>query len=260
MQPRLETIERGTVDRDRLSLVFVHGYWQAAWTWDVAVMPALAERGHHCVALSLRGHGSSDGRVRGASIGDYVTDLRAVVDAFDEPPVVVGHSMGGFVAQHYLAQGNPASAVILVSPVPRKGAWGATFRVARRHPWRFIKTNLTLDVGAVVETPEAARDFLVSERLPDDFIEPYMPLLERASYRVYLDLLLNRPDLRAVDIPALVVGGTDDGFFTEDEWSDTARALGGGLEILEGIGHQPMWEGDGTSLTGAIVRFVESLS
>jgi pimeloyl-ACP methyl ester carboxylesterase len=239
--------------------LFVHGYWQAAWTWDEFVMPTLASRGYHCVALSLRGHGGSEGRIRGSSIGDYVTDVRTVVSTLSGNPVIIGHSMGGFVTQHYLARGHPARAAILVSPVPRRGAWGATFRVARRHPWRFIKANLTLDVGTVVETPRAARDFLVSPSLPDEFINPYMPRLERASYRVYMDLLLNRPDLRSVDIAALVVGGTDDGFFTEPEWSDTARALGADLQILEGIGHQPMWEGEGVALTDAISKFVETV-
>lgn len=239
--------------------MFVHGYWQAAWTWDEFVMPALAARGHHCVALSLRGHGGSGGGIRGTSISDYVTDVQTVVGTISGSPVIIGHSMGGFVTQHYLARGQPAKAVILVSPVPRRGAWGASLRVARRHPWRFGKANLTLDVGAVVETTDAARDFLVSHRLPDDFITPYMPRLERASYRVYMDLLLNRPDLRSIDVPSLVIGGTDDGFFSEPEWSDTARALGADLEMLEGIGHQPMWEGEGAALTDSISQFVDAL-
>jgi pimeloyl-ACP methyl ester carboxylesterase len=256
----LETIERGTTDPDGPSLLFVHGYWQAAWTWDEFVMPALAERGHHCVALSLRGHGGSEGRIRGSSISNYVDDVNTVAETLSRSPVIIGHSMGGFVTQHYLAEGHPATAAILVSPVPRRGAWGATFRVARRHPWRFIKSNLTLDIGAVVETPQAARDFLISDRLPDDLIIQYMPRMERASYRVYMDLLLDRPDLRSVDVPALLIGGTDDGFFNESEWSDTARALGADLEMLEGIGHQPMWEGDGLALTESISRFVETLS
>lgn len=222
-------------------------------------MPALAQRGHHCVALSLTGHGASGGRIRGTSVIDYVTDVEVVAGTLDTPPVVVGHSMGGFVTQHYVARGHPAAAIVLVSPVPRKGAWGATLKVVRRHPWQFLKTNLTLDVGAVVETPQAAHDFLVSNRLPSNFLEPYRSRLERASYRAYMDLLLNRPNLRSVDLPALVVGGADDGFFTVAEWSDTADALNADLEILDTIGHQPMWEGEGIPLIEAIDRFVSSL-
>jgi hypothetical protein len=223
-------------------------------------MPGLASLGHHCLALSLRGHGASEGSIRRSSIRDYVDDLETISESLERPPVIVAHSMGGFVTQHYLAAGLPAAGVVLVSPVPRRGAWGATFKVIRRHPWRFVKANLTLDVGAVVETTAAARDFLISKSLPPEFIVHYMPRLERASYRVYLDLLLNRPKLVGVEIPALVVGGSDDGFFTTGEWEDTARALKAELEILDGIGHQPMWEGEGTALIAAIERFVGAIA
>jgi pimeloyl-ACP methyl ester carboxylesterase len=130
----LEVIERGDSTRAGPALLFVHGFWQAAWTWDEYVMPQLAERGHHCVAVSLRGHGGSDGKIRGSSIADYVVDVGSVVGTLPEPPVIIGHSMGGFTTQHYLAAGNPAKAVVLVSPVPRKGAWGATWKLASKHP------------------------------------------------------------------------------------------------------------------------------
>ena len=86
-----------------------------------------------------------------------------------------------------------------------------------------------------------------------------MERLERASYRTYLDLLLNRPNLSGVDIPAVVIGGSDDGFFTEREWRDTAEGLGADLVMLEGVGHQPMWEGEGKLLVDEVDRFVRGL-
>lgn len=256
----LEILERGVPAPGKPSLLFVHGFWQAAWTWDEQVLPGLADRGHHCIALSLRGHGESDGRIRGASVTDYVHDVAAVVALLDEAPVIVGHSMGGFTTMHYLADGLPARAAVLVSPVPRRGAWGATLKVAAQHPWRFLKANLTLDIGAVVETERAAYDLLMTRSMPPSQIAPYMARLERASYRVYLGLLFRRPDLSNVDVPALVIGGVEDSFFTEKEWRDTARALGAELILLEGVGHQPMWEDDGSFLVECIDRFVAVLS
>lgn len=127
-------IERGEPSDGIPSLLFIHGYWQAAWTWDEFVMPELADRGHHCVAMSLGGHGESDGKIRGTSIRDNVADLARVVRTFERVPVLVGHSMGGFTIQHYLAKEHPAAAAVLVSPVPRKGGWSATFKAARKHP------------------------------------------------------------------------------------------------------------------------------
>lgn len=255
----LEIIERGSASPDSPPLLFVHGYWQAAWAWDEHVLPALAQRGHHCVALSLRGHGGSEGRIRGASISHYVEDVLTVASSLERTAILVGHSMGGFTTQHYLAAGHPARGAVLVSPVPRRGAWGATLKVVIQHPWRFLKANLTLDIGAVVETEEAAYNLLISRSLPKEEIRPYMDRLERASYRTYMDLLFRRPDLTRVDVPALVIGGSDDGFFTEREWRDTADALDADLVMLDQVGHQPMWEGGGERLIEEIDRFVRSL-
>ncbi|MFV1961143.1 MAG: alpha/beta fold hydrolase [Acidimicrobiia bacterium] len=256
----LEIIERGSSTSSHPTLLFVHGFWQAAWTWDEFVMPQLEERGYHCLAVSLRGHGGSEGKIRGSSIADYVADVRSVVDTLSEPPVIVGHSMGGFTTQHYLAVGDPARAVVLVSPVPRKGAWGATWKLASKHPLVFGKINLTLDVGPAVETRDRAHEFLVASSFPVDEMDRYMDRLERASYRVYMSMLLDRPDLSNVDLPALVIGGSEDGFFTEGEWRDTADALGADLSVLDGIGHQPMWEGEGRRLVEEIDGFLTGLN
>lgn len=255
----LEVIERGRPEHGRPSLLFVHGYWQAAWTWDEHVMGALAERGHHCLALSLRGHGGSEGRIRGTWIQDYVEDVATVARSLPVPPVVVGHSMGGFTTQHYLAAGHPASAAILVSPVPQSGAWGATWKVARAHPIVFGKVNVTRDVGHVVDDNDLALEFLVADGFPIRTMEMYSARLERASYGVYLNLLLKRPNLSRVTVPALVIGGTEDGFFTEKEWRRTADDLRCDLVMLDGIGHQPMWEEEGRPLIAAIDGFLSSL-
>ena len=131
---RLEIIERGLDDGVSPPLLFVHGFWQAAWCWDVYVMPELGRRGHHCVAVSLTGHGGSEGRIRGQSVDDHVADVVEVASRFDRPPVLIGHSMGGFVVQHYLAGDHPAAGAVLVAPVPRPGAWGATPRLSDTIP------------------------------------------------------------------------------------------------------------------------------
>ena len=222
-------------------------------------MPALAGDGFHCVALSLRGHGESEGRIRGTAISDYVEDVASVARRFEMPPVLIGHSMGGFTTQHFLADGHPASAAILVSPVPASLAWGAALKAALKRPGKFAKTNLTLDVGCIVESREAAHDFLAGPNTPEGFVDNYMDRLERGSYRTFIDLLTKKPDLSDVDIPSLVVGGSEDAFFSILEWTKTARALGGDLVILEGVGHQPMWEDDGSQLIKAIRGFVSDV-
>jgi pimeloyl-ACP methyl ester carboxylesterase len=96
----LEVIDKGSSE-DAPPLLFVHGAWHGAWCWDEHFLDFLADRGFRAVALSLRGHGNSptDKRLSRCSIADYVHDVVSVAETLPTPPVVIGHSMGGFVAQ-----------------------------------------------------------------------------------------------------------------------------------------------------------------
>ena len=44
-------------------LLFIHGANSGAWVWEQHFLGDMAERGFEAHALSLRGHGESDGRV-----------------------------------------------------------------------------------------------------------------------------------------------------------------------------------------------------
>jgi pimeloyl-ACP methyl ester carboxylesterase len=82
------------------TLVLVHGYMDAAGTWD-RVAPALAATGRRVVALDMRGFGDGARAPRGSyyHFADYVFDLADVIEALspNEPVELVGHSMGGTV-------------------------------------------------------------------------------------------------------------------------------------------------------------------
>ena len=119
----LEVIDKGTTSSEHpVPLLFVHGACHSAWCWDDHFLDHFADRGFHAVALSLRGHGgsSSDKPLRRCSIADFVDDVDTVAAGLEEPPVVVGHSMGGFIAQHYLEkQLSPAGSAARIDTTAR---------------------------------------------------------------------------------------------------------------------------------------------
>src|SRR5574340_123070 len=101
----LEVIDKGACSESHpIPLLFVHGSWHAAWCWDEHFLDYFADRGYRALAVSLRGHGGSDSPkpLRRCSIADYVDDVAAVADSLPVRPVVIGHSMGGFITQKYL--------------------------------------------------------------------------------------------------------------------------------------------------------------
>ncbi|MCK7510983.1 MAG: lysophospholipase [Desulfobacterales bacterium] len=85
-------------------ILFIHGAWHGAWCWEEYFLPYFASKGYDAYALSLRGHGNSEGRegLRWWSISDYVDDVSQIVGQIHKIPILVGHSMGGLIVQKYL--------------------------------------------------------------------------------------------------------------------------------------------------------------
>lgn len=77
-------------------LVFVHGGGAHAHWWTHVAATFASE--FRVVAVDLSGHGDSDHRQR-YSLEDWTSEVMAVARAarIDGPPVIIGHSMGGFV-------------------------------------------------------------------------------------------------------------------------------------------------------------------
>jgi pimeloyl-ACP methyl ester carboxylesterase len=76
--------------------VLVHGAWHGAWCWE-QVVPRLAARGHAVRAIDLPGHGADPAPPGAVDWDDYMGRMGEVIADGDEPPILVGHSLGGAV-------------------------------------------------------------------------------------------------------------------------------------------------------------------
>ena len=225
-------------------ILFVHGAWHGAWCWEDHFVPYFANRGWRVKAFNLRAHGPTPKARRGLRwkrIADYVEDVAAAAAGFDQPPVVVGHSMGGLVVQKYLETHSAPAAVLLASAPPR-GALATSLRFLLRHPLKFLKTNLLLSLWPIVETPELAREMFLPESAPDSEARELLGRLQDESYLAYLDMMvfaLPRPG--AVQrLPMLVLGGGKDRVFTPAEVRATAEAYSAEVEVFPDLAHDLM--------------------
>jgi pimeloyl-ACP methyl ester carboxylesterase len=84
-------------DRARPGIVFVHG-GSAHAHWWAHLAPMFTER-YHPVAVDMSGHGDS-GRRTDYAFDVWAEEIMAVCKAtgIDDPPVLVGHSMGGLIS------------------------------------------------------------------------------------------------------------------------------------------------------------------
>ena len=229
------------------ALVFVHGAWHAGWCWEQHFLSFFVEHGFRVVAPSLRGHGNSpsDKPLRMYSIADYVRDVAGVVAALPTPPVLIGHSLGGFVVQKYLEKSDAPAAVLMASTPPR-GQLGSLLRSIRRHPWRSTKFAITGDPADLCGTPAGARETFFSDDAPDEVVEAFMGQVQPDSTRaVMFDTVLG--DLvrtHRVRTPLLVVGGERDRLYTPADVRRTAAAYATEPVLFPGMGHELMLEPD----------------
>ncbi|GFM26537.1 MULTISPECIES: alpha/beta hydrolase [Mycobacteriaceae] len=242
----LEVIVKGAAtEAHPAPLVFVHGAWHGAWCWDEHFLDYFAELGYACHAPSLRGHGASSGgeRLRWHRVADYVRDLADLVDQLPASPVLIGHSMGGFVVQKYLERHRAEGAVLLAS-VPPTGAVGATMRIARHHPVQFLRANAMLRLAPLVATPELAHQLFFSAATAHSDVDRYQRRMQDESYRAFLDMLvLDRVrSSRVAAIPMLVLGADADTIIARRDVRQTAATYGVKPEFFADTGHDLMLE------------------
>jgi pimeloyl-ACP methyl ester carboxylesterase len=242
----LEVIDKGCPGESHpVPLLFVHGAWHGAWCWDEHFLDFFVDKGYRALALSFRGHGNSPAvkRMQICSIAEVVADVGAVADKLPSRPVVIGHSMGGFVVQKYLEYYD-APAGVLLAPMPPSGVAGFLLREAKRHPLRLLRAFATTKSLHVVNTPELAREHFFSPGTPEpDVVRCVTRLGEEYVGRLVLDeVLLNLPKTERVTTPMLVLGAACDGCFTTREIHATARAYRTEAEIFPDMGHDMMLE------------------
>lgn len=243
----LEVIDKSP-GRDSVKppVLFVHGAWHGAWYWNEYFLDFFTENGYRALAVSLRGHGNSAGPKRNhfRSIADYVDDVHSVAKSLPAPPIVIGHSLGGFIVQKYL-ESHDAPAAVLLASVPPRGIAEFMVHRLREHPWYTLRTLVTTkSLEGLGGTPELARQHFYSRSTREADVMRYTAQLQ-AEYvgRWFFDMLiLNLPKPDRIDVPMLVLGAEDDGCFTQREVHATARAYGTTAEIFPGMGHNMMVE------------------
>ena len=172
-------------------LLFVHGAWHGAWCWEENFLPYFSGKGYAVHAMSLRGHGKSEGRerLRWTRAQDFVADVHQVASQLPGPPIIIAHSMGGYVIQKYLEK-YEAKAAVLLAPVPVSGVLRTTLNIARHYPLHFLRLNLKLSLYPLVETAALTQAQFFSADMPQEQVRRYYEQMQDESYLGFLDMLL----------------------------------------------------------------------
>lgn len=147
-------------------ILFQHGMWHGAWCWE-PWQAILAERGWESHAISLPGHGASstEKNIRFATMGNYLSILRQEIERPPQKPVVIGHSMGGALAQWYLKKvADDLPAVVLVASWTSHSTWAdGMLRHMMRDPVGTFLVGVTFSTSPFIRSPEWAASMLITD-------------------------------------------------------------------------------------------------
>ncbi|MFZ0247876.1 MAG: alpha/beta hydrolase [Candidatus Binatus sp.] len=257
-------------DPDKRTFVLLHGGAAHAHWWD-GVAPMLTPYGR-VLALDFRGHGRSQWADSG-NYGPpaYLKDVGGLIDSLGTRVVLVGHSMGGAVAQ-WVAVTHPEllDALVIVDaphggpPLFRRLMWrwrrrsrggvrpelrsaGDIIRKFRLHP---PETNLTrLEIERLA--------LLGAEQLPSG-VWAFRFDPETRAWRKHGNRM-TRPKLKNITMPTLLLRGDRSGLVSPSHVARMHRKIRGSVlkEIPRAFHHVPLDNPGDTA--AAIIEFVEKL-
>ncbi|MBN9102870.1 MAG: alpha/beta hydrolase [Pseudonocardia sp.] len=249
-------------------VVLVHGFPFSSRSWEKQVPPLLAA-GHRVIAYDRRGFGGSSRPGVGYDYDTFADDLTVLVEELDLSAVsLVGFSMGTGEIVRYLGTHGSARvrSAVLLAPIPPfllrtddnpRGIDQAVFDavsaaiVADRPAYleALLDEASNADVRGRTRISEQAR------RLSWNVATEASAVATLACVRAWLTDF--RDDLPAVDVPTLVVQGTEDRILPIDVTGRRLPELVADVQVVEidGGPHNICWT-HADEVNGALLEFL----
>ncbi len=218
-------------ERGGTPVVMVHGAGGSSATW---YMQLRGLTGLHCVALDLNGHGKTPDRHPIDVRRSYLEDIHTVIKDY-ERPILVGHSMGGALAQLYaLERPNDIRGLVLVGT-------GARLRVAQ-----VIFDMLDSDFESYVT---AAATYMFAKGTSESIINASLAEIRKCPVDIVRRdfVLCNEFDImnrvKEISVPTLIIVGEED-VMTPVKYSKylNEQIVGSRLAVISNAGHTVMLE------------------
>jgi len=196
-------------------IIMIHGAFCASWAFD-GYAQLFAAHGAKVYTPTLRHHEFPPGQRVPRELGttstlDYADDIEALVRSLKTPPVLIGHSMGGLVAQ-MVAQRVKVRALALIAP---SAPWGTM----PTSPWEIMSAQGLYFAGQFWNKPlqpeawvaETHALDLIPPRERDALFARFVPESGLATFEIlHWGMDIRRAtfvDARKVDCPVLCVAG-----------------------------------------------------
>ncbi|HEY5794347.1 MAG TPA: alpha/beta hydrolase [Bosea sp. (in: a-proteobacteria)] len=232
-------------------IVFHHGWPLSADDWDNQMLYFL-DKGFRVIAHDRRGHGRSSQTATGNEMDTYAADVAELAATLDlKNAIHIGHSTGGGEVAHYVARaekGRVAKAVLIGAVPPimvksEKNPGGLPIEVFDGFRAALVanRAQFYVDIPAGPFYGFNREGAKVSQGVIDNWWRQGMMGGAKAHYdciKAFSETDFTE-DLKAIDIPVLVMHGDDDQIVPIADSALLAITLlkSGTLKVYEGLPH-----------------------
>ena len=200
------------------TIVMIHGMWGSSWYWE-NYKSFFEKKGYRCITPVLRYHDMDPDAQPNPELGkisllDYANDLEKEINKLDEKPIIMGHSMGGLLAQILGSRGN-AKALVLLTPASPRGILALKPSVIKSFfgvmtKWGFWRRPNRISFKAAVYSMM----HLLDEKEQKSAYKNYVYESGRAASEIGFWLFdrkkASKVDESKVTCPVLVISGAED--------------------------------------------------
>jgi pimeloyl-ACP methyl ester carboxylesterase len=228
-------------------IIMIHGAFCGGWTFDTFRKPFEAA-GRTVLAPDLPGHAPGE-LVAGQSMTDYAIAIAKLIAEQETPPVLIGHSMGGLVAQMAADRATVAGLVLMAPSSP----WGVPGQSLEEGVSAVSLYSLGPYWLQAVAPDRAITAQCSHDRLPaatqTELFARMAPESGRALFEVlnwWLDPTMATSVKNVGGAPVLTLAGGRDVINPAPTVRKTAQRLGGDYQVFSEMSHwlpgEPGWD------------------
>jgi pimeloyl-ACP methyl ester carboxylesterase len=234
---------------DKAPVILVHGMWSTPETLK-DLKAAFEEQGYSVYVPCLPYHlpknqlrGEAGKKLAQASVDDYVKAVSECLLSLEQKPILVGHSMGGLIAQ-LVASKHVCERLILISSAPPAGINGFKWSVLRTFGhnlflfplWKKTTKLLLKNIQYGIANSQSAA-------VHQEIVQLATYESGRATWQISMWFLFRKPPTRVhyanIQCPVLLIGGTEDKITPLSVQQKLARQYAGKavLKVIDGACH-----------------------
>ena len=200
------------------TIFMIHGMWGGPWYWE-NYKRLFEKEGYRCVTTTLRHHDMDPKDVPNPQIGttsltDYAEDLEKEIHQLGVKPIVMGHSMGGLLAQ-ILGSRGLAETLVLLTPASPAGLMVLTPSVVKsfwsiQTKWGFWKKPIRQTLNEVIYSMLHLLTPDEQKKTYEKFVYESGQVVAEIGYWFFDSKGASNVDASKMTCPVLVVASTGD--------------------------------------------------